>query len=250
MLPDVMDSSILNTLIRIYRELEERINPLRFSAPVTHVYNPLAYAWKPFTEYLRLYAHNKKRIIFVGMNPGPWGMVQTGVPFGDVGFVKNWLQISASVAQPQRPHPKRVVHGFSCRRGEVSGRRLWQLFKDRYGTPQRFFSEQFVANYCPLAFFDVAGRNITPDHLGFRDRDQLVAVCDISLAEVVKLLQPEWIIGIGKFVETRLKHMSSKLFLKEVKTAGILHPSPANPRANKNWGPTVSQKLIEIGAWH
>jgi len=41
------------------------------------------------------------------MNPGPWGMAQTGVPFGEINAVKDWLGINAEVDKPQKQHPKR-----------------------------------------------------------------------------------------------------------------------------------------------
>ncbi len=62
------------------------------------------------------------------MNPGPWGMVQSGVPFGEVAAVRDWMKIKSSAKQPKSVHPKRPIEGLSCKRSEVSGRRLWGLF--------------------------------------------------------------------------------------------------------------------------
>src|SRR5688572_32536315 len=95
------------------------------------------------------------------MNPGPFGMAQTGVPFGDVAMVRDWLGIVAAVAKPRDEHPKRPVLGFECQRSEVSGARLWGWARARFGTPQRFFERFFVANYCPLAFMESSGANRT-----------------------------------------------------------------------------------------
>ena len=36
-----------------------------------------------------------KRVVFLGMNPGPFGMAQVGVPFGEVAAVRDWLRIDA-----------------------------------------------------------------------------------------------------------------------------------------------------------
>ena len=54
------------------------------------------------------------------MNPGPFGMVQTGVPFGEVAAVRNWLGIYAPIDQPVRQHPKRLVDGLRLSRGRRS----------------------------------------------------------------------------------------------------------------------------------
>ena len=58
------------------------------------------------------------------MNPGPWGMVQTGVPFGEVSLVREWLGIDATIRRPKVLHPDRPVEGFLCQRREVSGSRF------------------------------------------------------------------------------------------------------------------------------
>ena len=75
-------------LITGARQLCKDVDQLQFSAPVQLVYNPLAYAWKPHEAYLRKFGGGGKRVIFLGMNPGPFGMTQTGVPFGEVAAVR------------------------------------------------------------------------------------------------------------------------------------------------------------------
>src|ERR1700745_3934161 len=136
-------------LINAARELSDKIDRLQFAGPITHVYNPLTYAWEAHAEYLTRFGASKKRVIFLGMNPGPFGMVQTGIPFGEIAAVRDWLKISAKVGKPEHYNPKRPVIGFDCPNSEVSGRRLWGLFKERFRAPEFFFKEHFVANYCP-----------------------------------------------------------------------------------------------------
>ncbi|MBL8458810.1 MAG: single-stranded DNA-binding protein, partial [Zoogloea sp.] len=164
------------------RTLSDTLDRLRFAPPVSHVYNPLTYAWAPNAVYLQRYGQGRKRVVFVGMNPGPFGMVQTGVPFGEIAAVRDWMGIEADVLQPAIENPKRPVEGFGCARSEVSGRRLWGLFAERYGTAEAFFAEHFVANYCPLAFFE-GGRNLTPDKLPADEQAPLLAACDAHLRE-------------------------------------------------------------------
>src|SRR6185295_18463722 len=141
------------------------VEGLKFSLPVTHVYNPLVYAWRAHEAYLRNYGGKRKRVIFLGMNPGPFGMAQTGVPFGEINAVRDWLKIGARIDRPPREHPKRMIEGFACRRSEVSGLRLWGLFAKQFGRADGFFAGHFVANYCPLSFLEASGRNRTPDKL-------------------------------------------------------------------------------------
>jgi alkaline phosphatase len=157
------------------RRLRREVDALAFGAPVSHVYNPLAYAWRGHQAYLDAYAGGRKRVVFLGMNPGPFGMAQTGVPFGDVGMVRDWLGISAKIDLPADTHPKRPVQGFDCPRSEVSGTRLWGAIGDHFGSPRRFFAGHFLTNYCPLVFVEASGRNRTPDKLPAAERQALYA---------------------------------------------------------------------------
>jgi single-strand selective monofunctional uracil DNA glycosylase len=239
-------NSVADELIRVARQLNRALAPLKFSAPVTHVYNPLDYAWAPQEIYLRKFGGSRKRIVFLGMNPGPFGMAQTGVPFGEVASVRDWLGVQASVGKPSREHPKRPVDGFACVRSEVSGQRLWGLFATRFGSAKKFFTGHFVANYCPLAFMEASGRNLTPDKLPAREAAALYDACDDQLRGVVAALQPEWLIGVGDFAEKRARLLFDKSPLQIGK---ILHPSPASPAANKDWPGKATWQLEELGIW-
>jgi single-strand selective monofunctional uracil DNA glycosylase len=231
-------------LWRATRTLANEVDALTFGPPVTHVYNPLRYAAAPHREYLRRYAATKKRIVLLGMNPGPYGMAQTGVPFGEVRLVRDWLGIEAAVGKPEREHEKRPVEGFACARSEVSGARLWGALAERYREPERFFAEHFIANYCPLVFMEQSGKNRTPDRLSPHERAPLYAACDRHLQALVRALAPQWLIGVGKFAEARAK---AALAGTGVQVGSILHPSPASPSANRGWAERADADLRKLG---
>lgn len=231
-------------LISIARSLCEDVAGLRFGPPVLWVYNPLQYAWAPHELYLRRAGRCPKEAVLLGMNPGPWGMAQTGVPFGAVEPVRDWLGIEAPVDSPRAEHPKRPVLGFACRRNEVSGMRLWGWARAVFGTPERFFKRFFVANYCPLVFFDSAGRNLTPDRLPIRDRQPLFDACDRALRRILEALRPAWVLGLGHFAERRAREASAGL---DVRVAALPHPSPASPAANRGWERLLAKRLSDLG---
>ncbi len=234
-------------LITAAKELSEQIDRLAFAEPITHVYNPLTYAWEAHVEYLTRYGATRKRVIFLGMNPGPFGMVQTGIPFGEIAAVRDWLQITAPIKRPAKENPKRPVEGYACKRSEVSGRRLWGLFAKRFKTADTFFTEHFVVNYCPLAFCEISGRNVTPDKLAKAKREVLTDLCDAHMRRVVAALEPEWIIGVGAFARERGEIVAEGT---TIKVGQILHPSPASPKANRtDWGETATGELKEQGVW-
>ena len=231
-----------NDLIDVTKQLSSGVDALSFSDPVAYVYNPLDYAWKPHKTYLEKFGSGSGRVLLLGMNPGPWGMVQTGVPFGEVNHVRGFLGIEEHVRQPIRVHPKRPVLGFDCPRSEVSGRRVWEWAKGRYGTPDSFFSEFFVINYCPLCFMEEGGKNRTPDKLSPDERDAVFEVCDVALRNFVQVLEPSKIVGIGGFAK---KRATRTLGRHDIET--ILHPSPASPMANRGWAPQIETQFEAMG---
>jgi single-strand selective monofunctional uracil DNA glycosylase len=233
-------------LIAAARRLSSALAPLRFAPPVTHVYNPLAYAWPLHRAYLERFGGPGKRVVFLGMNPGPFGMAQTGVPFGEIAAVREWMGLSGRVGMPAVVHPKRPILGLACARSEVSGRRLWGLFRSRFVSPERFFAQHFVANYCPLVFMEGSGKNRTPNQLPKDEAAAVAAACDRHLLELVAALAPAIVVGVGNYAAGCAERV---LAGQPVRIATIPHPSPANPSANKDWSGLTERALVQQGVW-
>jgi single-strand selective monofunctional uracil DNA glycosylase len=245
-------SAVAKALLEAARALSEALAPLRFAPPVAHVHDPLQYAWAPYEAYVRRYGATRKRIVLLGMNPGPFGMMQTGVPFGEVAAVRDWMRIEAPVGRPAHEHPKRPIEGFACRRSEVSGRRLWGWAAARRGSAERFFEEAFVLNWCPLVWLEASGRNRTPVQLPAAEMAPVERACDAHLARALAALDPEWAIGVGGYAERRLRAVLEGdavdgAFARRVRIGQILHPSPASPAANRGWAEAVDAKLAALG---
>jgi single-strand selective monofunctional uracil DNA glycosylase len=230
--------------VRIARDLARAVEDLTFAPPTAFVYDPLVYARPAVERYLRRFAAPGVEALWLGMNPGPFGMAQTGVPFGDVTMVREWIGIEERVGQPPASHPKRPIQGFECPRSEVSGTRLWGWARDRFGKPERFFARFFVWNYCPLVFVEEGGRNRTPDKLPAAEREPLFEACDRALRRMVDLLEPRLVLGIGKFAEARAKEA---LRDREIEIGFVLHPSPASPLANRGWAERAEAQLESLG---
>ena len=228
---------------QIYEELSAELSQLVFGAPVTHVYNPLVYAAEPARQYVEKFASKKVRAILLGMNPGPWGMAQTGVPFGEVNLVRDFIGIRGHVNKPERENPARPIVGFACARSEVSGARLWGLARDQFVTSEAFFQRFSVLNYCPLVFMEASGKNFTPDKLRKSEQAALFGACDAALKRALTVLDPEYFIGVGAFAETCLKRVAPV----GARVSRILHPSPASPRANADWLGEVTRDLKKLG---
>lgn len=239
-------------LLQAAADMSQALNALRFAPPVAHVYNPLDYAWAGHAAYLSRHGQGHKRILFLGMNPGPFGMMQTGVPFGEIPAVRDWMGIEAQIQAPEHQHPKRLIEGFACRRSEVSGRRLWGWAARRFGDAEDFFRQAIVINYCPLVFLETSGRNRTPVQLPAAEQRAIEAICDRHLATVIEAVRPEWVIGVGGFAEKRLRHVVSEVLddrplARSLHIGQILHPSPASPAANRGWDEAVDRQMSAYG---
>ena len=234
-------------LIEAARELSDRLRPLSF-AKAAYVYLPTDYARVPHEMYLKRFGKARKRVLFLGMNPGPYGMAQTGVPFGEIPAVRDWMGLSGKVGKPDPEHPKRPVTGFDCERSEVSGRRLWGYFAERYPNADDFFADHFVANYCPLVWMSETGANITPDKLSKEEMEPVEAACLEHLEKVIAVLKPEFLVGVGAYAEGKLAEAAGRIGY-EARLGKILHPSPASPAANRGWAEAAEKQLKAMGVW-
>ncbi len=232
------------TLQSITDDLIHALEPLRFEPPVAYAYNPLLYAREPHDIYLKRFGNGPREIVLVGMNPGPFGMAQTGVPFGDIAMVRDWMGIEAPVGAPAHTHPKRPIQGFQCPRSEVSGARLWGWARARFGAPEAFFARFFVVNYCPLCFMEDSGRNLTPDKLPAGERGPLFDACDRALARIAECLRPRYMLGVGAFAENRIR---AALPGNSCTMGRVPHPSPASPAANRGWPEAMEKALYQLG---
>lgn len=231
-------------LVSVARTLSSEVDRLHFGPPVGHVYNPLDYAWEMHRDYLLRYGKGHKEVFLLGMNPGPWGMAQTGVPFGEVAAVRDWLDLHSEIRRPANEHPKRPVLGLACQRSEVSGRRLWGWAETTFKTPDRFFKTFFVGNYCPLQFLAASGRNLTPEKLTAADRRPLLEACDEALRLTVEILRPRLVVGVGAYAENRARAVLGD---DGPPIGRILHPSPASPAANRGWAEAAMTQLEALG---
>ncbi|XP_051819137.1 single-strand selective monofunctional uracil DNA glycosylase isoform X1 [Antechinus flavipes] len=239
-------SNIAQDFLEEELRLNAELDKLQFSEPVGFIYNPLKYALELHQNYVTKYCQGPKEVLFLGMNPGPFGMAQTGVPFGEVSVVRDWLGIVGTVLTPPQEHPKRRILGLQCPQSEVSGARFWGFFRALCGQPETFFKHCFVHNLCPLLFLAPSGRNLTPADLPAKQREQLLGACDAALRRQVQLLGVRLVVGVGRLAEQRARRALADI-APEVQVEGLLHPSPRSPQANRGWEAVARERLKELG---
>lgn len=242
-------ASVSDSAVAAAHEAREALRQLNFPSPADYTYHPLDYAWEAHRIYLERYAASGDRsVLFLGMNPGPFGMSQTGVPFGEVAVVRDWLGINVPVGSPSKEHPRKRVLGFSCPRSEVSGRRLWGLFQERFGKPETFFEGHTVHNYCPLLFLEntPTGRNVTPEELPAEAMRPVESACNQLLRDLTRILKVKTVVGVGGYAEAKARQALEGL---NVGFARVLHPSPASPAANRGWSAAATKELVTQGIW-
>ena len=216
-------------------DVEKFADSLVKEGSVDAVYNPLAYAWEPHRAYLELASGGGAKTLLLGMNPGPHGMGQMGIPFAATSVVRDLLKITnLEVGQPRTLHPKRPVSGLDWPKEEVSGTRLWGLLENEYGSAESIFKSVFLLNHCPLMLFSgERATNITPDKITGPTTKALLERCDEHLREVVDIMQIERVIGVGRYSEKRALNALSGI---DISVTTCWHPSPASPLANRNKG--------------
>lgn len=234
-------ADICDDFLTLVDELNVHLEHIKIPKKVQVVYNPTIYARHTFEMYVRNYCNTPKHIMFFGMNPGPWGMSQTGVPFGEIQSVRDWLRIKGPVGKPPTEIEPRPVMGFECTRAEISGQRFWGLFKSLCGTPENFFESSFVYNYLPQQWMTNTGCNVTPDDFKISEVEELYSICDATLSKVLELYQVEKIVAVGRFCETRAKKTLKKYSpSRPIQILYLPHPSPRTVN-NNNW----DQKAVE-----
>jgi len=216
-------------------DVEKFADSLVKEGSVDAVYNPLTYAWEPHRAYLELASGGGAKTLLLGMNPGPHGMGQMGIPFAATSVVRDLLKITnLEVGQPRKPHPKRPISGLDWPKEEVSGTRLWGLLANEYGSAESIFKSVFLLNHCPLMLFSgERATNITPDKITGPTTKALLERCDEHLREVVDIMQIERVIGVGRYSEKRALNALSGI---DISVTTCWHPSPASPLANRNKG--------------
>jgi len=235
-------------LILAGRKLADGLRPLVFSDPVSHTYLTVDYAREGYEEYLRKFGDSRKRVLMLGMNPGPFGMAQTGVPFGEIAAVRDWMGLNPKIGRPENEHPKRKVMGMDCPKSEVSGKRLWGLFSESFPKADDFFKDHLVINFCPLVWMKDTGANLTPDKIKAADMVAVDAACQKHLCKLIEILEPQYLIGVGAYAEKRMLAAKDELGV-DAKVGKILHPSPASPAANRGWAEVAARQLAELGVW-
>ena len=229
---------------RLSAACDSLIAPLAKQTIAKHITNPLDYARDCHEDYLQRYGTLGAKTLMLGMNPGPWGMAQCGVPFGATAMVRDLLEINHPVDQPKNAHPKRPIIGVSLSRQEASGTRLWSLLNQHYGTAEQIHKQVFLLNHCPLLLLDENARNITPDKISGKAVTKLMDVCDQHLRDVVDALAVTRIIGVGKYAEKRAK--LALVGRDEISISSCWHPSPASPLANRNDGKDWRDNVISV----
>ena len=130
---------------------------------------------------------------------------------------------------------------------QVSGARFWKLFQQLCVTAENFFRHCFVHNMCPLLFLCLSGKNLTPPDLPAAVRRQLNTVCDRALVDVLRLLGIRTVVAVGKYAQLRVRTALLDANDIDVNITVIMHPSPANPAANKAWSEIALAQLTHAG---
>ena len=196
-------------------------------------------------QYLKRFGEGRKRVVFLGMNPGPFGMVQVGVPFGEVNAVRDWMQISAPVAPPKTPNPSRPVEGFTCQRSEVRVSACGRFFAERYPHAQDF-CRPLCAELLPAGVLRSRAQRDTRQAPEERNRTALCRLrCTFRRAST-RWRRNGWSASASL---PDAGASSACPFVPAGEDRHRAHPSPAGPIANRGWAPQAAAQLTALGIW-
>lgn len=236
--------SLTDTLLGFSKTLVQSLQKIDIGQFTNDIimYNVLDYAWDAWEQYITQYAKGTAHTLVLGINPGPHGMVQTGIPFGNISTVQHYLNIQPNIQHDKiSPHPRRPVLGLTYTREEPSGKLLWGTIQEMYPNPNDFFSDFFVLNYCPLAFFsnDEKASNLTPDKLPKIYQSHIEILCSKHLAQYLVGFQITRILAVGKYTQ----QIAGKVLegggldilmpKQKIEVQYLTHPSPLNPNHKK-----------------
>lgn len=241
------DAPLWQQIDQLEQQLSYALRNVPLPSEVVAMYDPIEYARELHLAYMERFLNGPKPVLFLGMNPGPWGMCQTGVPFGHVPSVRDWMQLRGEVLKPLGELAIRPVEGLQCTRSEQSGSRWWGLFQDVCGTPERFFRNCFVYNICPLAFFKASGANVTPAELKGSKAQIKQISCDY-LVRALELIQPTIVVSVGRYVDDCVKALvkQRRLDPNRMQFKYMPHPSPRSLN-NTDWPQKARRWLEENG---
>jgi single-strand selective monofunctional uracil DNA glycosylase len=81
------------------------------------------------------------------------------------------------------------------------------------------------------------------------ERSALYDACGAHLRQLVQILSPRYVIGVGNFAAARAEEALGEVLETDLKIGKILHPSPASPRSNADWGGEAIRQLRDLGVW-
>jgi single-strand selective monofunctional uracil DNA glycosylase len=179
------------------------------------VLNPGRYGERWHARFRRAYPMSPRPLLVFGLNPGPYGMAQTGVPFTDLKRLESalpglWKDLVASgepVTRPGLAPPSLARH--LTRTFESSSVRVYRFLERAYGRPELALREVVFVNPCPLLFIDPeTGANRTPADLPralrARKAAELVHAFEelrrATVLEAVAELEPRGAILLGRDV--------------------------------------------------
>ena len=202
-----------------------QLAPRLASATGWRIWNPGRYGEAWHSLFRATYPLDRHPILVLGLNPGLYGMAQTGIPFTDVKRLREKLPLLAGrirrrFGDPEVPGLAPPGLRYFLRRSfESSAVRVYRFLEMGWGSAEEAWKHVAVANACPLLFVDpVSGENRTPADLrrtasrgrrGDVRARELCAECDrlrrLSAREAEQVLQPVGVVLLGKDVQRTLR---------------------------------------------
>jgi single-strand selective monofunctional uracil DNA glycosylase len=211
------------------------------------IWNPGLYAASWHALFRKEYPASAGCILVFGLNPGPYGMAQTGIPFTDLKRLREHLPRLAKGLERRGCSlagvglAPRSLRPYLSRTFESSAVRVYRFLSRGWGSAEDGWRSVVVANPCSLLFMDAAGENRTPADLvgavsrrtgslvaARRLRERCNALRRLAAREAVRVLSPRGVVLLGKDAQRAMQTGIAPL-LGPDSILGWEHPARAVP---------------------
>jgi len=208
------------------------------------VWNPALYALDIYQEYLTKFPPEPGAILALGLNPGPYGMAQTGIPFTDCRTASGALGMEMTI--PGKA-PDDLISRLKKANGkwrgtyERSSLGMYRFLILAWGDIKTAYRNWFVGNPCPLLFLDPERWNVTPADPRLRRMKEVGELRQRAVIGFSEILNPRGIVCFGKDVAKAVGEVA----IRQVGPDRVVfyeHPARAVP---EKWAAGLLQELTQ-----
>ena len=206
------------------------------------VWNPQLYGLPLYRRFATEHLPTSRgAIVALGLNPGKYGMSQTGIPFTDV---TRAARVGIAI-EPPGLAPASLRPFLKSYRVERSSASVYNLLDALWGGPAEGWRRLWAVAPCGLLFLEPDGTNVTPADARLARRDDVRELRLRVIRESVEAARPRGVLLLGQDVARVAADA-----LGDVETLVVDHPVARGPgRRGPAWWAGVVAQAVRARGW-